>query len=247
MMPGLQSVDVACGRRWRSRQRRRDLIVSPLRKARLLERDRTVEKNCRDEQLRRQQVEDPCDDQQAVAEQRHDFRLRAVRLGRLPGAPCDSAKPGAWIVTAKAEELLRELGGRRATSRLCRERSGFGQDASPSRRCAPSCRRRQARGDRLDRNQRPARLRAHGRRSAANSAAARDDRRTDFRRLRFEAAVREKPEVVLLDELAHDNLGRCVASLSAGKTHWPCAAAGIGVIGAFNIQHLETVAPTAER
>jgi two-component system, OmpR family, sensor histidine kinase KdpD len=57
--------------------------------------------------------------------------------------------------------------------------------------------------------------------------------------------VREKPDVVVLDELAHDNLGDALHA-----KRWQDALAlkaqGIGVIGAFNIQHLETVAPTAE-
>jgi two-component system sensor histidine kinase KdpD len=61
----------------------------------------------------------------------------------------------------------------------------------------------------------------------------------------FEAAVAAKPELVLLDELAHANL--------EGGTHlkrWQDALAlrdaGIAVSGALNIQHLETVAATAE-
>ncbi|MFY9719988.1 MAG: hypothetical protein WAK16_10130, partial [Candidatus Cybelea sp.] len=61
----------------------------------------------------------------------------------------------------------------------------------------------------------------------------------------YEAAVRERPDVVVLDELAHDNLGD-----APHAKRWQDALAlkaqGIGVIGAFNIQHLETVAPTAE-
>ena len=61
----------------------------------------------------------------------------------------------------------------------------------------------------------------------------------------FEAAVTAKPDVVVLDELAHDNLGD-----APHAKRWQDALAlrerGIGVIGAFNIQHVETVAPTAE-
>ncbi|MBV8372317.1 MAG: hypothetical protein JOY69_03585, partial [Candidatus Eremiobacteraeota bacterium] len=61
----------------------------------------------------------------------------------------------------------------------------------------------------------------------------------------YEAALREKPDVVLLDELAHDNLDG-----AAHPKRWQDALAlrdhGISVIGAFNIAHLETVAPTAE-
>jgi two-component system sensor histidine kinase KdpD len=61
----------------------------------------------------------------------------------------------------------------------------------------------------------------------------------------YEAAVRAKPDVIALDELAHDNLGE-----APHAKRWQDALGlkknGIGVIGAFNIQHLETVAPTAE-
>lgn len=61
----------------------------------------------------------------------------------------------------------------------------------------------------------------------------------------YDAAVREHPDIVILDELAHDNLGDATHA-----KRWQDALAlrkhGIGVIGAFNIQHVETVAPTAE-
>ena len=61
----------------------------------------------------------------------------------------------------------------------------------------------------------------------------------------YDAAVREHPDIVILDELAHDNLGD-----APHAKRWQDALAlrehGIGVIGAFNIQHVETVAPTAE-
>jgi two-component system sensor histidine kinase KdpD len=61
----------------------------------------------------------------------------------------------------------------------------------------------------------------------------------------YEAAVREHPDVIVLDELAHDNLGN-----APHAKRWQDAlelrAHGISVIGAFNIQHVESVAPTAE-
>lgn len=61
----------------------------------------------------------------------------------------------------------------------------------------------------------------------------------------YEAAVRSKPELIVLDELAHENLGE-----AAHAKRWQDALAlreqGISVIGAFNIQHLESVAPIAE-
>jgi two-component system sensor histidine kinase KdpD len=66
---------------------------------------------------------------------------------------------------------------------------------------------------------------------------------TDFD---FDAALAMAPHVLILDELAHSNL--------EGGRHakrWQDALAlreaGISVIGALNISHLETVAPTAER
>ncbi len=66
-----------------------------------------------------------------------------------------------------------------------------------------------------------------------------------FEEFDFDAAVAAKPEVVVLDELAHDNLGE-----GPHAKRWQDALAlkerGIAVLGAFNIAHLETVAPTAE-
>ncbi|HVA27283.1 MAG TPA: hypothetical protein VNF68_03840 [Candidatus Baltobacteraceae bacterium] len=60
-----------------------------------------------------------------------------------------------------------------------------------------------------------------------------------------DAAIAAKPDVVLLDELAHDN-----ASGSRNDKRWQDAlalrAAGITVLVAFDIEHLETVSPRAE-
>ncbi|HKW44641.1 MAG TPA: sensor histidine kinase KdpD, partial [Candidatus Eremiobacteraceae bacterium] len=67
-----------------------------------------------------------------------------------------------------------------------------------------------------------------------------------FAEFDVEAVLAAKPDVVILDELPHANL--------AGSPHakrWQDALAlrkaGIGVLTAFNIQHLESVAPIAER
>ena len=61
----------------------------------------------------------------------------------------------------------------------------------------------------------------------------------------YEAAIALRPQVVVLDELAHTNLEG-----AAHQKRWQDALAlrdaGIGVIGALNIQHVETVAATAE-
>jgi two-component system sensor histidine kinase KdpD len=61
----------------------------------------------------------------------------------------------------------------------------------------------------------------------------------------LEAALAAKPDVIVLDELAHDNL-----SNASNAKRWQDALAlrdaGVSVIGAFNIGHLETVSATAE-
>ena len=62
----------------------------------------------------------------------------------------------------------------------------------------------------------------------------------------LDAALAAHPDVIIMDELAHDNLG----DARNGK-RWQDAlelrAAGITVLGAFNIAHLESVSATAER
>lgn len=61
----------------------------------------------------------------------------------------------------------------------------------------------------------------------------------------FDAALAMRPQVVVLDELAHANL-EGGAHLKRWQDALALRAAGISVIGAFNIQHIETVAATAE-
>ncbi|HTU71327.1 MAG TPA: hypothetical protein VMF11_13530 [Candidatus Baltobacteraceae bacterium] len=62
----------------------------------------------------------------------------------------------------------------------------------------------------------------------------------------LDAALSAHPDVIIMDELAHDNLGE-----SRNGKRWQDALelqkAGITVLGAFNIAHLETVSTTAER
>lgn len=62
----------------------------------------------------------------------------------------------------------------------------------------------------------------------------------------LDAALATHPDVIILDELAHDNLGN-----ARNSKRWQDALAlrdgGITVLGAFNIAHLETVSITAER
>lgn len=69
---------------------------------------------------------------------------------------------------------------------------------------------------------------------------------THFEEFDLQAALDRHPDMVILDELAHSNLP---GSINAKR--WQDALAlrraGIGVLTAFNIQHLETVAPTAEQ
>jgi two-component system, OmpR family, sensor histidine kinase KdpD len=145
----------------------------------------------------------------------------------------------------KAEELLRELGGRARLVVYVASAPGSGK----TRRLLEDARRLQADGKRVVIGW----IEAKGRPDLERAAAALP--RIPARRVRigdrvfedfdYEAALREKPDVVVLDELAHDNLGD-----APHAKRWQDALAlkqhGIGVIGAFNIQHLETVAPTAE-
>ncbi|HTC29252.1 MAG TPA: hypothetical protein VK702_00905 [Candidatus Acidoferrum sp.] len=67
-----------------------------------------------------------------------------------------------------------------------------------------------------------------------------------FEEFDLDAALAYHPDAIIMDELAHDNLGNA----RNGK-RWQDAlelrAAGITVLGAFNIAHLETVSATAER
>jgi two-component system sensor histidine kinase KdpD len=65
-----------------------------------------------------------------------------------------------------------------------------------------------------------------------------------FSEFDLKAAIEAKPDIIVLDELAHDNLGD-----SANAKRWGDALAlrhaGISVLCAFNIAHLETVSATA--
>jgi two-component system, OmpR family, sensor histidine kinase KdpD len=147
--------------------------------------------------------------------------------------------------TAKAEALLRELGGRARLVVYVASAPGSGK----TRRLLEDARRLAADGKRvvigwIETKGRPdlERIAAGLPRIPPRQVKIGDRIFEDFD---YEAAVREKPEVVVLDELAHDNLGE-----APHAKRWQDALAlkerGIGVIGAFNIQHLETVAPTAE-
>ena len=67
-----------------------------------------------------------------------------------------------------------------------------------------------------------------------------------FEEFDLAAAIARKPTFIILDELAHDNLQG-----SVNPKRWQDALAlrdaGITVLGAFNIAHLETVAAVAEK
>ncbi|HEY1869078.1 MAG TPA: hypothetical protein VGG70_12340 [Candidatus Cybelea sp.] len=147
--------------------------------------------------------------------------------------------------TARAEELLRELGGRARLVVYVASAPGSGK----TRRLLEDARRLAADGKRIAIGWIETKGRPDLERLAAGlpripPRQARIGERV-FEDFDYEAAVREKPEVVVLDELAHDNLGD-----APHAKRWQDALAlkqqGISVIGAFNIQHLETVAPTAE-
>ncbi|HEY2476411.1 MAG TPA: hypothetical protein VGI19_16655 [Candidatus Cybelea sp.] len=147
--------------------------------------------------------------------------------------------------TAKAEELLRELGGR---SRLVVYVAGA-PGAGKTRRLLEDARRLHADGKRvfigwIETKGRPdlERIAAGLPRVPPRRVQIEDRTFEDFD---YAAALREKPDVIVLDELAHDNLGD-----APHAKRWQDAVAlrerGIGVIAAFNIAHLETIAPTAE-
>lgn len=146
---------------------------------------------------------------------------------------------------ARAEELLRELGRRARLVVYVASAPGSGK----TRRLLEDARRLAADGKRvaigwIETKGRPdlERIAAGLPRIPARSVRIGE---RDFADFDYEAALRENPEVVVLDELAHDNLGD-----APNAKRWQDALAlrerGIGVIGAFNIAHLETVAPTAE-
>ncbi len=147
--------------------------------------------------------------------------------------------------TAKAEELLRELGRRARLVVYIASAPGSGK----TRRLLEDARRLAADGKRvvigwIETKKRPDLERlADGLPRISPRLVTIGDR--VFEDFDYEATLREKPDVVILDELAHDNLGD-----AAHAKRWQDALAlkerGISVIGAFNIQHLETVAPTAE-
>jgi two-component system sensor histidine kinase KdpD len=145
----------------------------------------------------------------------------------------------------RAEELLRELGGRARLVVYVASAPGSGK----TRRVLEDARRLAADGKRVvigwvETKGRPDLERiAQGLPRVPPRHVQIGDR--TFEDFDYEAALREKPDVVILDELAHNNLGA-----APHAKRWQDALAlkqhGISVIGALNIQHLETVAPTAE-
>lgn len=144
-----------------------------------------------------------------------------------------------------AEELLRELGGRARLVVYVASAPGAGK----TRRLLDDGRRIQAAGRRvaigwIETKARPdlERMASLLPRIPSRKVKIGESFFEDFD---YDAALREKPDVVILDELAHDNLD--------GGTHakrWQDALAlrdnGISVYGAFNVSHVESVAATAE-
>ncbi|MGA8099952.1 MAG: hypothetical protein WB810_14960 [Candidatus Cybelea sp.] len=147
--------------------------------------------------------------------------------------------------TARAEELLREIGGRARLVVYVASAPGSGK----TRRLLEDARHLAADGKRVAIGWIETKGRPELERIAAGLPRIPPRRVTlgdrVFEDFDYEAALREKPDVVVLDELAHDNLGD-----STNAKRWQDALAlkkhGIGVIGAFNIQHLENVAPAVE-
>ncbi|MFZ0030664.1 MAG: hypothetical protein WAK84_02185 [Candidatus Cybelea sp.] len=147
--------------------------------------------------------------------------------------------------TARAEELLREIGGRARLVVYVASAPGAGK----TRRLLEDARRLAADGKCVAIGWIETKGRPELERIAAGLPRIPPRRVTlgerVFEDFDYEAALHEKPDVVVLDELAHDNLGD-----STNAKRWQDALAlkkhGIGVIGAVNIQHLENVAPTVE-
>jgi two-component system, OmpR family, sensor histidine kinase KdpD len=147
--------------------------------------------------------------------------------------------------TARAEELLREIGGRARLVVYVASAPGSGK----TRRLLEDARRLAADGKRVAIGWIETKGRPDLERMAVGLPRLPPRRVTlgdrAFEDFDYEAALREKPDVVILDELAHDNLGD-----STNAKRWQDALAlknhGIGVIGALNVQHLENVAPTVE-
>src|SRR5215469_3999587 len=147
--------------------------------------------------------------------------------------------------TARAEELLRDLGGRARLVVYVASAPGSGK----TRRLLEDARRIAADGKQvaigwIETKGRPDLERIAAGLPRIPPRQVRIGERV-FEDFDYAAALREKPDVVVLDELAHDNLGD-----APHAKRWQDALAlkkhGISVIGAFNIAHLETVAPTAE-
>ncbi|MBV8155509.1 MAG: hypothetical protein JOY98_13885 [Candidatus Eremiobacteraeota bacterium] len=145
----------------------------------------------------------------------------------------------------KAEELLRELGGRARLVVYVASAPGAGK----TRRLLEDARRMQAAGRRvvigwIETKGRPdlERIAAELPRIPPRKVKIGESFFEDFD---YEEALRQKPDVLVLDELAHANLEG-----GAHPKRWQDALSlkehGIGVYGAFNIVHVETVAPIAE-
>lgn len=145
----------------------------------------------------------------------------------------------------KAEELLRELGGSARLVVYVASAPGAGK----TRRLLEDARRLQAAGKRVAIGWIETKGRPDLERVAATLPRVPPRKVTigesSFEDFDFEAALHDKIDVVILDELAHANLDG-----GAHAKRWQDALAlkdhGISVYGAFNIAHVESVASTAE-
>jgi two-component system sensor histidine kinase KdpD len=144
------------------------------------------------------------------------------------------------------DDLLREYARRARLTVYLAAAAGAGK----TRRLADDARRLQTAGLRVV----VGRLATKGRPdldSRASGLTFLPGRRVDvaggtFEDFDLEAALRLHPDIVILDELAHSNLPG-----GTNEKAWQDALAlrdaGIGVIGALNVAHVDTVAATAER
>ena len=182
--------------------------------------------------------------------------MHAVGTQRY-GTRCASSMPPStlrrrsrsWNATRPTRgDAARRTGLSAAADDLLGERAGCGKDVPPAQRREFPAPGRPSRRDRLDRDQGA---------PGARTSSPRDLPRIPPRRFGatgtsiadfdFEAAAASDYETIVLDELGPH-------ATRQGRPHakrWQDALAlrraGKSVLGAFNIQHLETVALTAER
>ena len=134
-----------------------------------------------------------------------------------------------------------------AAAHLPRRRARRRQDVRDARRGPPAGRARHRRRGRLRRDPRPAAHRRAARRAARSSRAGRSTYRgAEFDEMDLDAVLARRPEVALVDELAHTNVPGSRHARSAGRTSRRCSTPASTCISTVNIQHLESLNDVVE-